>query len=506
MRPLEILIIAVALLMVTTCGKSPAPEALAGWDGPFYAITLTSDAPGLIRVSAHLPNAPAALHMSENGANNLPDGWATFVSNLVMTDVQGTAITVKKSGPRSWQMTDPPAGSIDLSYTVTLAHDTVSWSGGIDGAALQLPWGAFFAGRAVFVLPDSLEGPIRVALRTSPDWDVAAPWPEVHGRDGEFEAPTANTLTESYGFIGEFDGFTIERGGFELVFALGGPSVIARAEEFQSSAEAVFDYYIEMMGGPPRPAPGEPSDRVLVVINEGDVTDGEVIGSHINILLEPNPGPMGLVFSRFGFSHELFHLWNGKSMRSNGPEDWFTEGFTNYYTLKAMHEAGILDERGYFAVMDGLFFGRYVSDEGYGVLSMRDAVPEKHAHWGLIYAGGMFTAICQDVEIRLASNNTRSLDDVMRQVYARYAGAEETFGVADIESLIGEASDYDPSTFFERHVQGIEPIPIAECLSRASLDAAIVDGHLSVSRTENPGTSNAIVEGILGRIHSADGT
>ena len=36
MRPLEMLIIAVALLMVTTCGGSPAPEALAGWDGPFY--------------------------------------------------------------------------------------------------------------------------------------------------------------------------------------------------------------------------------------------------------------------------------------------------------------------------------------------------------------------------------------------------------------------------------------------------------------------------------------
>ncbi len=186
MRLLEMLIIAVALLMVTTCGESPAPEALAGWDGPFYAITLTSDAPGLIRVSAHLPIAPAALHMSEIGANNLPDGWATFVSDLVMTDGQGNAITVKKSGPRSWQMTDPTGGNIDLSYTVTLAHDTVSWSGGIDGAALQLPWGAFFAGRAVFVLPDSLEGPIRVALRTSPDWDVAAPWPEVPGRNGEF--------------------------------------------------------------------------------------------------------------------------------------------------------------------------------------------------------------------------------------------------------------------------------------------------------------------------------
>ena len=249
----------------------------------------------------------------------------------------------------------------------------------------------------------------------------------------------------------------MERGGFELVFALGGPSVVARAEEFKRSAGSVFDYYIEMMGGPPRPAPGEPSSRVLVVINEGDVTDGEVIGSHINMLLEPEPGPFGLTFSRFGFSHELFHLWNGKSIRSNGPEDWFTEGFTNYYTLKAMHQEGTLDEAGYFGVLDAFFFSRYVGDEGYGTLSMRDAVPEKHSHWGLIYAGGLFTAMCQDVEIRRSTGNARSIDDVMREMYVRYAGAPEEFGVDDVQALIGEISEHDPAPFFERHVVALSP-------------------------------------------------
>ena len=168
MRRINSLIAGSLLLGVTACQESPTTE-VAEWDGPYYEVTLTEDDPGRIRVSASLPAAPDGLHVSENGAHNLPDAWATFVSDLVMTDENGNELVVEKSGARGWSVSGSSVGRVELSYVVDLAHDTISWSGGIDGAALRLPWGAFFAGRAVFILPDGLEGPSRIAFRTSPD-------------------------------------------------------------------------------------------------------------------------------------------------------------------------------------------------------------------------------------------------------------------------------------------------------------------------------------------------
>lgn len=491
--------IAAVVGMATTCAESPASSP-GEWDGPTYEIELTADEPGVIHVAARLPQPPARLQMSGNGAGQLPDGWATFVTSLRLTDEAGTPTVVERDGRNAWRVEGSASGPVQLAYTVELAHDTVDWPGGIDGAALQLPWGAFFSGRAVFVVPGEATGPTRVAFRTSPGWRVAAPWSPVPGEAGVYEAPSPTSLTESYVFVGDHEAFTVERNGVELAFALGGPSVVSRAAEFRSMAESVFDYYDSTMGGPPRPAPGESSGRVLTIINEADVTDGEVIGSHINILLEPDPDPMGQLFSRFGFTHELFHLWNGKSIRSNGPEDWFSEGFTNYYALKALHEADMLDEAAFLGVLGGIFYPRYVGDDGYGELSMREAVEiDKDGHWGLIYAGGLFTAICQDVDIRTSTANRRSIDDVMSAMYERYAGSSDEFGAADVERTIASLSEHDPAAFFERHVVGTEPIPIAACLSRIGLAVKVADGQLQITRPEDLEADRAaILAGMLG--------
>ncbi|MBK9127676.1 MAG: hypothetical protein IPM13_07725 [Phycisphaerales bacterium] len=42
-------------------------------------------------------------------------------------------------------------------------------------------------------------------------------------------------------------------------------------------------------------------------------------------------------------AHEIFHYWNGRLLRPADPEDlvaWFTEGLTDYYALRLLHERG----------------------------------------------------------------------------------------------------------------------------------------------------------------------
>lgn len=50
------------------------------------------------------------------------------------------------------------------------------------------------------------------------------------------------------------------------------------------------------------------------------------------------------------FAHELFHYWNGRTLAAADPERlvfWFSEGLTDYYSLRILHESGYWDAATY---------------------------------------------------------------------------------------------------------------------------------------------------------------
>ena len=105
----------------------------------------------------------------------------------------------------------------------------------------------------------------------------------------------------------------------------------------------------------------------MVIINPSVETDGEAIGSNISILIDPEGDSMSQTIARFIFAHEFFHLWNGKSFSPNAEDtEWFKEGFSNYYTLKALHHIGYLNDESYLELLGGFFYQRYDSDDGVG--------------------------------------------------------------------------------------------------------------------------------------------
>lgn len=482
----------------TTSHATP-PVATSG--SATYTVTVAVDSPDVLRVEATLPAGTAALRMSDHGAHHLDDGWAEFVQGLEARSSDGVSLPVEKTGPRSWAISGTSDGPITIAYEVRLEHDPDGWPGGIDGAAYTRDWGSFFTGRAVFIVPsDGIDGTIDVSFGLPSGWHASTPWDLVYWDPETFRLRGDVRLLESIVFVGDHHSFEIERDGFVLAFALGGESVVARGEELWKEAEAVFDFYIEQMGGPPRPAAGEELTRILVVVNESDHTDGEVIGSQISMLMGLDPSPIEQAFARLMFAHELFHLWNGMTIRRDGPEDWFAEGFTNYYTMKALYNVGAIDEEQWFGITNMLLFQRYQADPGLGSLSMRDAVPQKDRHWGLIYGGGFFVALCQDVAIRTATDNARSVDDLMRTLYARLAGSEDTYTAEDVMRLASELAGTDQEEFYRRHVFGTEPVSVDACLRQVGLDASVEEGQLRVSRAAGMSqTQAAIVGGMLGK-------
>ena len=429
-----------------------------GEEYTFYKVTIPEANPRIALIEAHFTLQDNLLYMSDDGP--MPERWPNYVRNLELTDSLGNIIATERSSDGQWKVDAVGQPFVALRYEIVLDHEELAWPGGIDGVAFARDWGVFYTGRALFVMNGQNREKIQLSFNLPDTWHITTPWQPVAGQSNLFLANNLTDLTESMVFAGTHEETILERDGFALLFALGGEDIIAQKDLFTSMAEGVLDYYINLRGGIPNPPLGQEFSRSVVLISSGSGMDGEVIGNHINMIVDPNGDMQTQAISRFIFAHEFFHLWNGKTIRSSGTrEDWFTEGLTNYYTLKALHHIGFLDDAGAFTVLNNLFYQRYRSDEGLGKISMRDAAGiDKDNHWGLIYGGGLFVGMSQDMIIRRATNNEKSIDDLIRSLYAQYGGTDDTFETADVLTLASELSTQDQSEFFNQYVDGIEPV------------------------------------------------
>lgn len=458
-----------------------------------------------IEVTATLGLRNGRLAMSPMGP--LPERWPTFVESLKVTALDGTPLPVAPGDAPGWTV-DAPDQPVRIHYIVRLDHERLEWPGGIDGVAFVRDCGAFMTGRAVFVTSPGTEAApdgepfasVRISL---PDgWAATTPWASAD-TPHTWLVETETALTESLLMMGTHTERVLRRGPLTLRFAVAGAANADRAEAFAAQSGAILDYYTDLMGGLPAPPPDRPLSTVVVTVAEAEATDGEVIGNHISMVFEADGGPESATIGWFMFAHEVFHLWNGATLRvADSRADWFKEGITSYYTFKALHYVGLVPEAGVLGVMDGLFYTRYRADAGYGTRSMREAASgfDKDNHWGLVYGGGLFAGLCVDIQVREATANARSLDDLMRAFYATYAGTRQTYTTNDVLAAANALSDHDFTPFFDAHIRGTAPVPVAECLSRTSLNATTDSGSL-VATPDPSATSleTALWDGVLGR-------
>ena len=297
------------------------------------------------------------LYMSSRGAQQLEKSWSTFVSDIALRSNSGTEIPFHQTKEGAWIVDGSIGQKVELSYKVNLDHEDYEWSSGIDGVAFKKPWGVFYTGRSLFIMNGKDRQGIKVNVNLNKNWNISTPWNANKGSENRFIVNDFTELTESMIFAGSHEEFTIRREGFELIFALGGPEIVKAKNDYRQMAEKVMDYYIDLMGGVPRPSTSNPFNKTLVIINSSDKADGEVIGNSISIVESDQTDTMSKLISRFIFAHELFHLWNGKSFfPSDDKSDWFKEGVTNYYTLKSLLSAGVLEETSFFSVLNTFFY------------------------------------------------------------------------------------------------------------------------------------------------------
>jgi len=467
-----------------------------------YLVYLDASNPGLIRVEAELHMQDERLFMSEDGP--VPERWPDYVHAMEINTASGKPVpfTFNESGDWTVQERPEPGQKLLVRYTLKVEHEKEQWPGGIDGVAFVRPWGVMVSGRALFICNGSDRGRIEVSFKKPATWKISTPWQEAEGQSDTFMVPNALQLRESLLFAGTHEDVEIVRDGFTLKFVLGGNAIMANKEKYTEMAGAVMDYYISIMGGLPKPLPGNEFSKVLVMINPSENMDGEVIGNHISLFLNPEGEMQNQVIGWFLFAHEFFHLWNGKTLSFEGTRsDWFKEGVTNYYTLKALYQVGFIDEDVIGMVLNSLFYNRYINDPGFGKLAPSDAASgfDKDNHWGIVYGGGLFAGICMDMEIRNNTANENSLDQLMRHFYEQYGGTDKQISNMDILDTANSLGETDLSPLMDSCILGPEFAPLEQYLPFAGVQVDTVNGQLRLSHLEDKSElQKKIWDGFLG--------
>ena len=467
-----------------------------------YFLTFDSTNTDRIHVNAQIQLEDSLLYMSPYGP--MPERWPQYIQNLRVSGPDGQPVAMRKTKDGAWILSGIGAGmEVELTYDMVLEHEQTTWPGGIDGVAYTRDWGIMASGRSLFVMNGQGKKNIQVKVDSPEVWNLSTSWQSDTLSENTYRADNLLDLQESFLFVGSHEEVIIQRDGFTLNFVLGGEKVRGEASRFANVASGVMDYYISLMGGIPKGGgPGTALKRSLVIISQSEHVDGEVIGNHLSMFMNPDGSPMDQMMGWFMFAHEFFHLWNGKTLRfADTTTDWFKEGISNYYTIKALKQTGFINEDVVLGMMNNLFYQRYIQDPGYGSLSPSRAASgfDKDNHWGLVYGGGLFAGIAMDLEIRHRTGNVSSLDDVMREFYTQYGQSDKLIVQEDIIKTTSRLGATDFTGFMQEHILGPLPISLRPYLKYAGISVDTKEQQLKLTHiSEKSELQSSIWEGFLG--------
>lgn len=432
------------------------------------AMTFDVDGPGpvLLSLPAWTPGAYEISNFSR---------WVTGFS------AQGGGGT-----PLRWDEIDFDTWRIDArgSRAVTVRFDYVADT--LDNAmSWTRPDFALFNGTNLFLYPEGrpLEFAAQVTIRTESDWRVATGMPRNQtGGAATYAASNYHDLVDMPFFVGRFDVDSAQIAGRWTRLATYPVGSVSG-----SYRSTVWDQLRRMI--PPQVAVfgGEVPWDTYTILQVADTAYAGASGlehqnSHVDVL---TPRALGSDFLPSLYSHEIFHAWNVKRLR---PQDlwpyaydrpqpttllWVSEGITDYYADLALVRGGVIDASGFYSTTAGKI--NEVNDVP--AVALEDASLSTWVHpvngTGYIYyPKGSLAGFMLDILIRDGSDNRRSLDDVMRELYTSEYKRGSGFTNAEWWAAVSRAAggrSFD--TFYDRYIDGREPFPWDSILPMAGLRA-----------------------------------
>jgi predicted metalloprotease with PDZ domain len=336
------------------------------------------------------------------------------------------------------------------------------------------PHHAFFnLAELLLYVPERRQEPVAVEFDGLPaGWHAAAEL-EADGPAG-FRAPSYDALVDAPVELGAFDVFSFPVGAARVRVVVDGRLDHAQT---QAALERIIGYQTRLMGE-------MPCAEYLFIYHLGGRGGMEHACSTAISLGRPE-GLAGVS------AHEFFHLWNVKRIRPQSLEPvdyehpmwtralWFAEGVTSTYGALTLVRSGLWTPEQYLEHL-----GEQISELQARPARQWQSVEESSLDaWLEKYPGyvrpersisyynkGELLGVLLDVAIRDATDNRRSLDDVLRWMNEQFAHRGRFYrDSADVRAAVEQVAGRDFGGFFERYVAGTEEIPWAELLRPAGL-------------------------------------
>ena len=441
-------------------------------------------------------------------------GYAKSVENILAKDEKGKNIPVEKINDNTWAIAGIKNKSFLVSYTIRTDRQFVANSYVDSAHAYLIPENTFL------YTAGFLHTPVSVNILIRKEWHkIATGLEPVTGKPHEFTAPDFDILYDCPILIGnleELSSFKIK--GIEhrfIGYNMGNfdkPLFMDNLKKMVEAAVAIigdipYKQYTFIAIGPGRGGI-EHLNNTTIGFNGSGLNTPAAINKTMNFI-----------------AHEYFHHYNVKRIRpfELGPFDydngnrtnllWVSEGLSVYYEYMIVKRAGLADTRTLLSDFEGNLnavennAGRLyqsLQQSSYstwneGPFGTQGTEPGKTISY---YDKGPLVGLLLDFEIRNATQNSKSLDDVMRFLYWKYYKEEHRgFTEAEFQQACEQVSGSSLAGFFE-YIYTTKELDYSKYLTYAGLKIykQVIDPNdkkntqkLTITRMENPTALQSVI-------------
>lgn len=423
--------------------------------------------------------------------------FARHVQDFAAVDGAGQPLKWEKTNKDTWRVVTNGAREWHATYRVYANELSVRTS------ELNSSHGFWNNANLLMYLEGFLKNPATVRVLAPDVWKVATGLPAVPGVKNTYRAENFDVLYDSPFEASNFKTLVFNVKGVPHRIVIDGDGNYD-PERMRRDVQKIVETQVGLMGEIPY------RDYTFILHLRSDAGGGL---EHLN--------STALGYPRFGFrirsgdratsagpnasqtperdyrgflslvSHEFFHLWNVKRIRPDalGPFDytqenytkvlWVAEGITDYYADLALRRAGLITESEFLSAtarsMQALQdtpgrLEQSVEESSFDAWIKYYRQDENSINSQISYYDkGALLGLLLDLEIRKRSGGAKSLDDVMRYLYAEFFKKNRNYGPVDFQKACELMAGSSLEEFFKKYVRGKEELDYNGALEAAGL-------------------------------------
>jgi predicted metalloprotease with PDZ domain len=484
--------VGLALLAFLLAASAFAQDSRAGAPPEItFTVSMSKPHTHLLEVEIHLRAArlPAQLNLVMPvwaPGSYLIREFERHVQDFAAHDAQGGALPWQKTNKNTWRVETGGLKELRVTYQVYANELSVRTNDLNDRHA---HWNNV----ALLMYPEGrLSAPATLRVVPFGDWKVATGLPAVPGQSNTFRAENFDELYDSPVEVGLFKTVSFEVRGVPHRIVIDGEGNYD-TERMRRDVQKLVETQVQMMGDIPyrdytfilhaytRPDGGlEHRNSASMIVERHSFRPDSTQGGFLSLV-----------------SHEFFHVWNVKRIRPDalGPFDytkenytkllWVAEGITDYYGLLLLRRAGFLAEDEYLGRLSGMIdavqnkpgrFEMSVEEASFDAWIKNYRQDENSINSQISYYDkGHLLGLLLDLEIRRLSNGAKSLDDVMRYLYAEFYKKNRNYTPEDFQRAAERMAGASLENFFSRYVRGREELDYNASLGAVGLQLGAID-------------------------------